>query len=304
MKIQSISIDVPINGKCLNKCKFCVSRMHDSPYQNRICQSSLMDDDENIDYKVDYKKRLHWAKENGINTVILTGTAEPIQNKVFLQWFSDINKEFKFDWIELQTSGNLLLNKDTSGNYYNLNFLKMIGVSTISLSISDLFNSKNNGDIIDMPIKHRFFIGELCKVIKDNNFNLRLSLNMSDVYNKFTFNDIFTKAKELNADQITFRKLFSNENGTTPQDIWINEHQYSNNKFNLLTEYIKSNGVLLGILPFGAKKYSVEDISIVIDDNCLDDVNQRAELDTYKYIILRPNCKLYTSWVYKSSLVF
>jgi len=35
MKIQSLSIVVP-NKKCINDCKFCVSKMHNEEYPNML----------------------------------------------------------------------------------------------------------------------------------------------------------------------------------------------------------------------------------------------------------------------------
>ena len=53
-------------------------------------------------------------------------------------------------------------------------------------------------------------------------------------------------------------------------------------------------------LPFGALRYSVDGISTVVDDDCM---NQEVK-DTLKYLILRPDCKLYTKWDDAGSLLF
>ena len=70
MNIQSISIVVPTKG-CVNDCKFCVSKMHDSPYENHFDIMQI-------------RKRLKFAINNGVNTCILTGTGEVFQNKRFI----------------------------------------------------------------------------------------------------------------------------------------------------------------------------------------------------------------------------
>lgn len=68
MRIQSLSIVVP-NKRCVNSCDFCVSRMHGEDYPNML--------DENLPfydlYKRDYVRRLEFARDNGCNTVMLTG---------------------------------------------------------------------------------------------------------------------------------------------------------------------------------------------------------------------------------------
>ena len=71
MKIQSLSIVVPTKNCCVNNCKFCVSRTHTNPYEDRIspCVKELMDKDsigscvgpeDTIEYK-DYFNRLQFV---------------------------------------------------------------------------------------------------------------------------------------------------------------------------------------------------------------------------------------------------
>jgi len=68
----------------------------------------------------------------------------------------------------------------TYEDYPNIALLKELGVNTIALSVSDL--GKENWDIIGAPEKLRVDLNHLCKFIKDQGFNLRLSLNLT---NKF-----------------------------------------------------------------------------------------------------------------------
>ena len=318
MKIQSLSIHVP-TGKCFNNCKPCVSQMHDSPYPNRI--GGAIEDD--IEFssatrrvKEEYIRRLQFAKDNGVNTIILTGTGETIQNKRFLKWFGEINKQIGFHWIELQTAGNLLLYKEAKSDgrtgddfdfYTNIAFMRTIGVSTISLSLFDMFSSELNAEITEMPKAHVFDVDELCHKIKQFNLNLRLSLNIYRGYKDYSISEIFKRANELEADQITFRKLYESEDKSLKQNQWIrlqNADGVLDRFFDDLNAYIKANGVFLGKLPFGGMKYSVNDISVVTDDNCMDNAEERVDPDVYKYLILRPNAKLYSDWSFKSSLIF
>lgn len=55
-------------------------------------------------------------------------------------------------------------------------------------------------------------------------------------------------------------------------------------------------------IPHGAIKYSVDGMCIVIDVDCMDKAEKTEE--DYKYLILRPNCKLYSQWDDPSSLIF
>ena len=291
MNVQSLSICVP--ASCPNNCKFCVAHMHKEDYVNQIEKNKRFRDL----YKEDFKKRLLFARDNGCNTVILTGNGEPLMNQKFLEDFGEWNKNLPhpFYWVEIQTSGVLL-------NDEYLRFLRnSVGVTTISLSLSSIFNDEKNFEYNETPEKLRFDLAKLCSEIKRYDFNLRLSLNMTDEYDEKSAEEIFDRLKELNADQVTFRVLYkSSENPNSPQNKWIEEHGCLNSVISKINKYIKNNGQKLELLPFGAMRYAVRDISTVVDDDCM---NTEIK-DTLKYLVLRPDCKLYTKWDSKGSILF
>lgn len=288
--IQSLSIVVP-SKSCINKCEFCVARMIDDTkdYKNQM--------DENLPffdlYLRDYIKRLEYARDNGVNTVMLTGNCEPQQNRKFLTHFGMfmmmMDKPFRN--IEMQTTG-VLLDK----NY--LRFLRnFVGVNTISLSISS-FDDDENCRIIGAP--EPILLDELCSEIKNYDFNLRLSLNLNKSYNDYSAEHIFRLAREKYlADQITFRVLYTSEDDT-PQSRWIGMCHHDPKCLDEIRQYIKDHGTGLEVLPFGYTKYSVNGMSTVLD---ADSMNSTAKEDL-KYFILRPNCKLYSKWDDPASLVF
>lgn len=289
MNVQSLSVVVP-NNNCINNCKFCVSHMHLDNYKNQM--------DDNLPffdlYLKDYLKRLDFAQRNGCNTVMLTGNSEPQQNRKFLTYFGLFMQLMKnpFDWIEMQTTGALLDN-----NY--LRFLRNhVGVNIISLSVSS-FDQFQNQEIIGCPVQIN--LEELCTNIKKYDFTLRLSLNLSDAFNDYSPEELFSTCyEEFLADQVTLRVLYSNSNDT-PQSKWVSQHAMNSDKIKEINSFIKTYGTVLGKLPYGATKYSYNDMSIVLDDDCM---GKRNDNDAYKYLILRPDCKLYSSWDDKASLIF
>jgi sulfatase maturation enzyme AslB (radical SAM superfamily) len=245
-------------------------------------------------YLKDYLKRLEFARDNGCNTVMLTGNSEPQQNKTFLKDFGlfMMMLEKPFRNIEMQTTGILL-------DEAYLRFLRNhVGVSTISLSLSALDNQTNrkyNGTPENLAID----IEKLCTLIKKYDFTLRLSLNLTDFYDPLNAKDIFDAAQTLHANQITFRVLYDSGLNTT-QDEWIKTHAVSQNKVAEIEAYIKAKGRALEIMEFGATRYSVHNMSVVLDNDCM-----AVELkDSLKYLILRPDCKLYSHWDDSASLVF
>jgi hypothetical protein len=297
MNIQSLSIVVPTKA-CINKCKFCVSSMHDNPYENSFDEIS-------------YRKRIKFAANNGVNTLILTGTGEALQNRDFLIKLAEVlaKEKHPFPNVELQTSG-VLLKLSSKDNYYNIKLLKELGVNTISLSTSDIFSGSNNWDIIGSPKSQRIPLTELTSFIKENNFNLRLCLNMTNVYDHFSVEEILKKAKNLGADQITFRKLYHSNDGSK-QSEWVKNNVCEPYTLTKISEYIagtktfehgyvNGNGKPLYRLPFGAMTYSIMGMSTVIDDNCM----SKNENEKLKYVILRENGKLYSQWDDEGSLIF
>lgn len=288
--IQSLSI-VVLNKKCINNCPFCVSKMHCGEYKNQM--------DENLPfydlYLNDYLKRLEYARDNGVNTIMLTGNSEPQQNRKFLTIFGLMNRLMKnpFKNIEMQTTG-ILLDK----NY--LRFLRNhVGVNTISLSISSFDEYENEFIITGKSEEEKIELHTLCLLIKEYDFNLRLSVNLLNTFNYYTPERLFKIAKEeFKADQITFRVLYAD--GETPQAKYVKENKAKDSLITDIDMYVKENGTFLEILPYGAKRYSVHNMSTVIDDDCMNETPK----EDIKYLILQPDCKLYTKWNDKASLVF
>lgn len=290
MKIQSLSVAVPA-PRCVNNCAFCVSQMHADRYPNML--------DGNLPfydlYQKDYLQRLEFARDNGCNTIMLTGDVEPQQNRSFLEKFGTINNMLQkpFRWIEMQTTGVLL---DES----YLRFLRNhVRVSTISISRS-AFDDDLNAYYCGMKLALQVNLAKLCALIKKYDFNLRLSLNLTDAFDEMPVNDIMWYVKDtLKADQVTFRRLYAS--GTdSPQDQWIAKHAASDKLHLQIREYIQMNGRPLERLEFGAIKYSVDGLSTVFDEDCM----SQAVKEELKYIILRPNCKLYSHWDDPASLIF
>jgi len=293
VKIQSLSVVVP-NQKCINNCAFCVSKMHCDVYKNQMNDNLPFFDL----YLRDYLKRLEFARDNGCNTVMLTGNSEPQQNRKFLTYFGMFMQmmDRPFRWIEMQTTGSRI-----DQNY--LRFLRNhVGVNLISLSVSSLDDDENNA-IIGTPENGTVSLDWLCSEIKRYDFGLRLSLNLTDCFDKYADNPetLFKACKDLGADQVTLRVLYSA--GTdTPQDQWITAHAARKKTVQSLENAVDYTGRILGKLPHGATKYSLDGLCVVIDADCMDKATKTDE--DYKYLILQPDCKIYSQWDDPASLVF
>ena len=122
---------------------------------------------------------------------------------------------------------------------------------------------------------------------------------MNALYNNINPEKLFSVARDYGADQIIFRILYTSGKNTE-QDQWIEQNLYPEEKITELKEYIKKQGRLLEIMEFGYSRFSVSGISTVLDDDCM---NTHAK-DSLKYLILRPDCKLYSKWDEPGSLIF
>lgn len=293
MQIQSASLDVP--GGCPNKCKFCVSKLSKSDNMlNNVFKKGDYEHASILEYE--FEDRLEYMKDLGINTLVLTGTnSEPHLNKTYLELFDRINKSLssRFKNIELQTSGVKLTQQ-------KLNFLRKIGVKTISLSCSSL-NSDINNEINGTPENLKIDLPHVANLIKRNDLNLRLSLNINKQgFGHYkSFEKLFQDCKELGADQVTFRKLYATDEDA-PENEWIKKTAMRQEWWHKLEQYIIRFSRILNRLPFGANKYSIHGISTVIDNNCMN----KGDKENLKYIILRRNCKLYSEWDDVASLIF
>ena len=272
--------------------------MNPSAYVNQIEKNLRFRDL----YERDFVRRLQFARDNGCNTAMLTGNGEPLANRDFLKDFAHWNQmvESPFRWIELQTSGVFL-------NDEYLRFLRnTVGVATMCLSVSDVLDPAVNAELMGTPAKLRVDIEALCAEIKRYDFNLRLSLNMTDAYEQrlgagqATVDALLDRAQALGANQLTFRQLYAAADAALSQDIWVREHSASKALMGLVADTVRKHGRALEALPFGAVRYSVRDMSVVVDDDCM----SAAGKPVMKYLILRPDCKIYTKWDDRGSLLF
>ena len=284
MNIQSLSIVVPTKN-CWNKCEFCVSRMHHEDYGK-----SIIGENNTIPYR--YLERIAFVREEGCNTMILTGTGEPQQNLEFISElldknFNELPKPFYN--IAIQTTGSGLTDDD-------IKELAIDGVTTMAISTNSL-DDEENCAISNMPKEKRVKLDSLIVASKENNMIVRLCYNMTSAFNKYSFDDLINYALERDVDQVTFRKIYASGNNDKI-NAWIANHKY--NDFDMIRKRVVEDGKLIARLPYGFLQYSVKGISIVVDDDCM----SKDNIEEMKYAILRPNGHLYSRWDDKGSLIF
>lgn len=285
MNIQSLSIVVPCGDHCMNNCKFCVSRMHHEDYGDDIVSAT------NIPQS--YLDRMAFVREEGCNSLILTGTTEPQQNMLFILKLLALNRKLPkpFYNIAIQTTGANMTVED-------IEKLATAGVTTLALSVSS-FDNEEHWNIVQTPMAARkLTLADLILAAKSVNMNVRLCLNLTSAFNLYNPKKMFEIAQFNRVDQLTFRKIYAD--GENEKTEWIRSHEYSKERFDEIINYIRENGTPIARLPYGFIQYSVHGISTVIDDNCM----SKDNIDEMKYAILRPNGKLYSRWDDTGSLIF
>jgi len=294
--VQSCSIDVP--GQCPNHCKCCVSELHKTKkFMNNILGNCNFADND-LRFQ-EYRDRLAYVREK-TDTAVLTGTAsEPVFNRAFLMFFDRVNKSLSapFYNIEIQSAG-------IGMDFETLQLLKMIGIKTIALSLFSTDSIINN-EIQQSPKKLYYDIKELCSRIKTFGFNLRLCYNFNiEGFGKDSPTSLADKlinfAKSMDADQITFRKLYHNNDDNFKETIWVKENQFDNEFFDILAAYIKDIGCFKRTLTFGADLYTIKGMSTIIDSDCM----AKNNIISLKYLIIRRNIKIYSDWDDEGSLIF
>ncbi len=231
---------------------------------------------------------------------MLTGTSEPQQNKQFLNTFALLHELIgkPFTNIEMQTTGFWLDDADY------LRFLRnFVGVNTVALSISAP-DPEKNAELIGHPFNKEdgrtVDFTEVIRMLKQYDFNVRLCFNLTKYFkfeNALGFFDWCSNT--LHADQITFRKLYVSDKKTS-QGEWIDENGITPEALYTLVGALKIFPVI-GKTIYGADIISINNMSVIFDDDCM---GKNPTKNAVKYLILRPNCKLYSSWDTAASLVF
>lgn len=132
--------------------------------------------------------------------------------------------------------------------------------------------------------------------------NVRICCNLTSEFNQGDIpydEDFYGYLKEAyHADQVTFRKMYASDKDT-PQGKWLAAHEFPKKEADGLSSSLKWFPVI-SKTPYGANIRDVQGMSVIYDEDCM---GKNPDSDVKKFLILRPNCKLYSQWDTKASLV-
>ncbi|MDD3625816.1 MAG: hypothetical protein PHV06_00715, partial [bacterium] len=239
--------------------------------------------------KKNLKKVKHTAEIADVPSVLITGKGEPLLGYDDLLW---IISEFREFYCELQTNGIYLNN-----NPELVKELADTGLNVVAISL-DLLNDFEN-------------YKNLFAAIRKNGMLNRITLNIT---NKIPFDISFEILIKLCREH--FIDQFSLRNIVIPNNIdlvkpevkktadWIksnvNPLLYERLVSDLKT-YVKKAGFLIRELPYGAKLYDYEGISVTFFDYCVQDSHNE---DDIRSLIFQEDGHLYTTWNSLASRLF
>lgn len=274
------SLQLLIPSICLNNCIYCISKLNNTQKQYTNLLKNWF---ENTEINNLYLMKMKKSLDEWYNSIIITSDWEPILNVWFLKFLWNLisQNNIVVNNLEIQTSWVWM--KD-----YHIKLLKNIWVTLVSLSLSNIFDNEINGFYNQTRQWLTLDIDKICADLVSNWFKLRLSLNMTNSYNQISPKQIIERAKLLGCNELTFRRLYpwSKENSGYQNII---ENSMADEKQNEILNYLEDNcekKVKLGELE---KIYYLSWISVMYITDCMGQ-------NSYRYRILKPNCRLYKSW--------
>ncbi|MCK4665219.1 radical SAM protein [Candidatus Dependentiae bacterium] len=276
MIAHNLAICIPNKG-CNKNCPYCVSRM-----------TGYIDSDFEL-MKKQMKKVIKISEMSGVTSILMTGKGEPFLGIPELEF---ILKGFNEFVIEIQTNGIWLNN--------NLDYIKELSKQGLNLAAFSLDRIEQFEEYSDMFSQ-----------VKANGMIVRVTLNITDMLpENLTFKECIELCKKNNVDQFSIRNIvipnnISNDTKGSRETVdWIKTHVPENFYNRLVQELeteVKASGFLLRSLPYGAKVYDYQGVSVTYFDYCVQDSNTG---DDIRSLIFQENGHLYTNWNSKASILF
>ncbi|MFX0056461.1 MAG: radical SAM protein [Candidatus Hermodarchaeota archaeon] len=271
--IGSLQITVPAG--CMNDCAFCVYKQHATKFK-----TNWRSDHERWHREV--RRRLMYAADR-VEAIMITSHGEPTLNMAYIEDIMNLlNRTTPWlSHVEIQTSG-VGLTEEKLDCFYEL------GVRVISLSIPAL-DTNEILKIMRVPPRYDYDPIALSERIQSKGFTLRLSVAMTNWFDKFKLDEILNQLKSIwKPDQVSFKKI-------------IGADELSSKRYDDFAQEFASRAYTrLELLPMGVWKYDSHGMGIVWNDDCM--ISRKQE--SPRYLILQPDARLYTRWDTKASVIF
>jgi molybdenum cofactor biosynthesis enzyme MoaA len=275
MKAQNLAISIPKRHFCDKNCPYCVSKMTGYLEPNLTL------------FKRNLKKAKTLAKNSNITSVLITGKGEPTLEWDLMMYVIDEFNEFP---LELQTNG-----KHLKENPEKLTTLAMRGLNVLAISIDH-----TNGI---------YEYKELIKKAQELGMLVRYTFNLTYWLELLSFEKLFEMCADVGIDQLSIREVSIPTDAIDAQrsieaQNWIKKHVKQGEVSRIHTEMeatLVNHGRFLMPLPYGAKLYDLDGISVTWFDYCVQDSN---EGDDIRSLIYQEDGHMYFTWNSKASRLF
>ena len=289
MKATSLSIN--LCGPCNAKCPFCISKMtwKTGAKSNEKLINAL-------------PKALDYASYHRVDTLLVTGSGEPMIAKYSAESLAEIAKDdYKIPIRELQTNGYQLWKyKDHLEN----DFPGLDSFTHISISAASTM-PKISAKIMGLPEDYNYL--ELAQTLSELGFVVRIQLNLNYTGNKYGSIHVGDYTQQLNAWGVHQLSLHQIEKpwgpikpGGEKYAEWIDEHAWTTEECQELWAEVAKQGAFLRTLPFGAEVYDLNGISVAVT-HCMD--TEASQDGSVRSLILQPDGHVYHHWNYRGSIL-
>jgi len=286
MRAQNLAISIPKTETCDKNCPYCVSKM-----------TGFLKPNMNLFWR-NIKKAKTLATHANITSVLITGKGEPTQD---MKNVIDVLEYFEEFPTELQTNGKTLYEDLPNKGAYPFVKSNMIekladaGLNVLAISIDNPNEMLKYQPLVEEAQEHGILV--------------RYTINVTDRFKGFAFEAILGGCKLANVDQFSMREV------TIPTDAvdtlesemaqaWIKKHVPPKLTTNLKMEMVaalENSGRFLMSLPYGAKLYDLNGISVTWFDYCVQDSNEGNDI---RSLIYQEDGHMYLAWNSKASRIF
>lgn len=267
MKANSLSISIPSEATCKKNCPYCVSKMTGTTEVDYI------------NFFKNLKKARKIADNADISCVIITGKTEPLQPEN-LEMFLEICKMFQDYPIEVQTNGTTL----NQGAV--LRALNEAKVNTIAVSIDNWNQLKEQVEIL--------------KRFSNLGFNTRVTINLTENILSHSCYDYFMICSYEGINQVSFRELtipknhiVSKRSEEAVEYIKSIDKEKVQKFLENVNSLVKKEGIFVRKLSFGASIYMLEEMSVTIFENC---IQENSNEDDIRSLVYYEDGHMSTSW--------
>lgn len=283
IRANNLTICIPNYG-CQKSCPYCVSKMTNYFEDNKFRM------------KRNRKKVRKEAEIANVNSILITGKAEPFYSHSSIEDTRYFISEFSDFPVEVQTNGIY---------FYNLFYKNIVDPLNLNLLFEDFYNKGLDTIAISIDsLEELESFSEIIYLMKKY-FNVRITLNVTSKTDR-AFIDFIYKCQSLNIDQFTLRKIVAPNNiqENHPVKKWIDnnaDNQYYDPIMNEALEQIEKYGIELRRTNFGTIIYDLHGISFSHSEYCIQEYSNSYDL---RSLILGSDGHLYSSWNSKASKIF